>query len=70
MGKQNGMFSSINEPFYLFCVCFGGVEVETVLVNNECKVVEKRGVRVNPFARRFSLAPSLQVNYMVTAART
>lgn len=46
------------------------LEVETELVNNGCKVVEKRGVRVNPFARRFSLAPSLQVNYMVTAART
>lgn len=46
------------------------LEVETELANNGCFVIDKRGVRVNPFARRFSLASSLQVNYMITASRT
>ncbi len=44
-------------------------EIESLLGAGGLEVVERSGVRLNPFARHFSLAPSLSVNYMLMARR-
>lgn len=44
-------------------------EVKTLLHRGGLEVVETTGVGLNPFARRFWLSRSLQVNYMLMARR-
>ena len=42
-------------------------ELEALLARDNRIVDASTGVRVNPFTRRFSLAPRLTVNYMLSA---
>lgn len=44
-------------------------EIEAVLRDNGLTLTERRGVRVNPFTRKFSLSHDLGVNYMLAARR-
>lgn len=44
-------------------------EVESLLHAGGLRTVERSGVRLNPFARHFSLGPGLGVNYMLMAIR-
>lgn len=42
-------------------------ELETLLGRDSMRVTDRRGVRVNPVTRGFSLTDSLRVNYMIEA---
>ena len=44
-------------------------EITRLLQRGGLTVTDSAGVAINPFKRRFSLAPNLQVNYMLVAAR-
>ncbi len=43
-------------------------ELETLLARDSMRVTDRRGVRVNPVTRGFSLSDSLRVNYMIEAS--
>jgi 2-polyprenyl-6-hydroxyphenyl methylase/3-demethylubiquinone-9 3-methyltransferase len=45
-------------------------EVEGLLAEHDLSVIDRTGVRVNPFTRGFSHTRSLAVNYMMTARKT
>ncbi|MFK8014339.1 MAG: bifunctional 2-polyprenyl-6-hydroxyphenol methylase/3-demethylubiquinol 3-O-methyltransferase UbiG [Gammaproteobacteria bacterium] len=44
-------------------------EMTTLLAKGNFAIVSRTGVNVNPLTRKFSLQPSLQVNYMLCAAK-
>jgi len=44
-------------------------EVEALLRDGGLDVTQRTGVKLNPFARQFSLVRDMQVNYMLMAAR-
>lgn len=44
-------------------------ELQDMLEKHRMKVIQRSGVRVNPFNRRFSLTDSLSVNYMLFASK-
>ena len=44
-------------------------EMTRMLADNGLDVCDQTGINVNPFTRKFSLQSSLQVNYMLMAAR-
>ena len=44
-------------------------EAANMLGEGGCSVVEKRGVSVNPFTRRYTITSSTRVNYMLVAIR-
>ncbi len=43
-------------------------ELETLLARDSMRISDRRGVRVNPLTRGFSLSRSLRVNYMIEAS--